>query len=79
MWSNGADHQEMRKFTTRTLKTFGFGEPKTAEGFLQEELTDCLRLLDEKREKQNNELHIHQTFKISTFNVLWRVMAGSRF
>src|SRR5437879_1674512 len=79
MWNYGKPNQEMRKFSVKTLKTFGFGEVKAAEGFLQDELNDFVKMWDEKREKQNNELYMFRSFKISTFNILWRVMAGQRF
>jgi len=79
MWSDGEPHKEMRKFSVRTLKTFGFGELKQAEVFLQEELSDFVKMIDEKRAEGNDEVYFHHTFKIPTFNVLWRVMAGYRF
>lgn len=79
MWSDGEPHKEMRKFSVRTLKTFGFGELKSAEVLLQEELSDFVKTIDEQRMENKNEVRMHHAFKISTFNILWRVMAGYRF
>lgn len=72
--------KETRKFTIKTLKDFGFGELKSSEAFLQEELADFIEKIDSDRAKSpNNEVRIHEYFKIPVMNILWRVMSGYRF
>lgn len=79
MWSSGEPWKEMRRFTTRTLKNAGFGELKSADAMLIEELECFIQSLDEDRLKNDNVIYMRQYFKIPTFNILWRVMSGYRF
>jgi hypothetical protein len=69
MWSSGDPWKEMRRFTSRTLKNFGFGELKAAEIFLDEELDHFMETLDQDRLANGNEIFMRQYFKIPTFNV----------
>ena len=79
MWGSGESHKEMRNFTIRTLRTFGFGELKTAEEFLQNELREMSKSLDKKIVEQEEDIiYFHNFFKVPTFNFVWRIMAGSR-
>jgi len=81
MWSDGEVHHEMRKFTSRTLRTFGFGELKATQELLQTEIGNLFKQIDEERSRSSlvDEVSMHHKFKIPTFNILWKVMAGERF
>jgi len=80
MWGDSEPHRLMRKFTFRTFRTIGFGELKQAEVFLEEELQAFIRLMEERLKRSTgNELYMQHTFKIPTFNIIWRVMSGERF
>jgi hypothetical protein len=79
MWGSGEPNKEMRNFSIRTLKTFGFGELKVTEGFLQEELEEMTEVLNGKLGDEGMGIvHFEHYFKIPTFNIIWIVMGGSR-
>jgi len=72
--------KEMRRFTIRTLRDFGFGKQKSMESTLVEEVTELTERLDKKLEGRENEpVCMRQFFTISILNILWSMIAGFRF
>ena len=71
--------KEMRRFSIRTLRDFGFGKQKSMEGTIQEELQELTESLLKKIESGEGVIKMKQFFTISVLNILWSMMAGVRF
>lgn len=77
--------KEMRRFSLRTLRDFGFGKQKSMNDTIQQELADLIAGLDHKISSSNNPnnkgyvLEMKQFFTISILNILWNMIAGFRF
>lgn len=70
----------MRRFTIRTLRDFGFGKQKGQDAVMEEELDELMQRLDEKLTGENGaEISLNQFFTVSVLNILWSMMAGTRF
>ncbi|ODM90561.1 Methyl farnesoate epoxidase [Orchesella cincta] len=70
---------EMRKFTVRTLREFGFGKIYTMHSVI---ITEVNLLADEFRKKiksDNGVVKFRNTFSLSVLNVLWCMVAGIRY
>ncbi|GLH01594.1 Methyl farnesoate epoxidase [Gryllus bimaculatus] len=72
IFADGEEWQEQRRFAVHQLKDFGLGK-SSMEGIIMEEVTE---LLEEIKDKT---LQVSGLFNISTVNVLWGIIAGTRY
>ncbi|CAG7719784.1 unnamed protein product [Allacma fusca] len=68
-----------RRFTMRNLRDFGFGKKHFQQKFLDTEMHDLSRLLDQAIEQNNGVIEPHTLFRIPSVNIAWASAAGSRF
>jgi len=79
MFGGQQSWRENRRFVVRHLREFGFGAKSKMEINFNEEMQYFLKTLDKTRENNNNEICIHQLFKLSSLNILWSTLVGERF
>ena len=74
--SEGPHGKEKRRFTMKHLKDLGSGRSSMEEiiGIEFDEIAKKLRLSGGKE-----DISIHLLFNVTVINVLWRIIAGSRF
>lgn len=78
--SNGEGWKEMRKFVHKTLTRHGFGRTRALEMIHEIEILNFFDHLDKLRmTSQGQIIEMQGLFNVSTFNILWRMVAGSRF
>jgi len=77
--NGGEVWKEMRRFSIRTLRDFGFGKQRSMEETLQDELDDLTKSLSAQLASGNNVVNMKQYFTISVLNILWNMIAGYRF
>lgn len=78
--SNGDGWKEMRKFVHKTLTRYGFGRTRALEMIHEIEILNFFDHLDKIRDKSAGQVvQMQGIFNVSTFNILWRMMAGSKF
>lgn len=68
----------MRRFTTRTLRDFGFGKNKSMESVIDEEISLLFTKMDHAA-NSGEALPMRQFFTVSILNILWSMVAGVRF
>ena len=71
----------MRRFSVRTLRDFGFGKQKSMEMTIQEELNYLTQSLNDRLTADGGKsiVDMKQYFTISVLNILWNMIAGTRF
>jgi hypothetical protein len=79
MFGFGPSYRENRRFVIRHLRDFGFGAKSKMEVDFREELQYFIQGLDKVRERDGDNVCIHQIFKLSALNMLWRTLCGGRF
>ncbi|ODM98812.1 Methyl farnesoate epoxidase, partial [Orchesella cincta] len=79
IWGNGHSWKLIRRFSIKTLRDFGFGKQKGQDAVMEEELEELMKRLDEKIELEGSEVCMSQFFTVSVLNILWSMMAGTRF
>lgn len=84
--ANGEGWKEIRRFTARTLRKFGFGKGNAMEAAITVELDEVLgifkRKVDDGRYKGivgKGIVDMHLIFNVSILNIIWTMMAGTRF
>lgn len=77
--SNGESWKEMRRFVHKVLTRCGFGRTRALEMIHEIEILNFFDHLDKLRSERGDELEIQGLFNISSFNILWRIVAGTRF
>ncbi|CAL8124686.1 unnamed protein product [Orchesella dallaii] len=71
--------QEIRRFSLRTLRDFGYGKRNRMHIVIESELTDIVQEL-RTSVKENNGIHTFDCyFTLSILNVLWSMLAGTRY
>ncbi len=70
---------EMRKFTQRTLRDFGFGKRHTMQSAIEAETTALEKDFKKAIDTKNGIVRIRTTFVLSVLNVLWCMVAGQRY
>ncbi|CAL8124636.1 unnamed protein product [Orchesella dallaii] len=72
---------EMRKFTQRTLREFGFGKRHTMQSAIEAEVQQLLQEFQERIESSDRKgvVSIRTIFVLSVLNVLWCMVAGKRY
>ena len=76
---DGEIWKQSRKFVTKSLRDFGFGQLKNLEICLEEESIEVLKHFENLRQSNPTDLCLSTLFNLPTLNILWRVMSGSRF
>ncbi|XP_021955195.1 methyl farnesoate epoxidase [Folsomia candida] len=79
LWSRGDTNKELRRFSLRTLRDFGFGKQKSQDAVMEEELRELMSRLNSKLESEGNTVCMQQFFNISVLNIIWSMVAGVRF
>lgn len=67
---------EMRKFSQRTLRDFGFGKRHSMQSVIEAEIVDLVAEFKAETAKSDGVLKIRTTFMLSVLNVLWCMIAG---
>ncbi|XP_021950528.2 methyl farnesoate epoxidase [Folsomia candida] len=80
IWSNGESWRDLRKYTVKNLREFGFGKVKSMQVMIQEEVGDMMDFLkDTSRENRGiMEMNPHD-YAGSVVNILWSMVAGYKF
>ncbi len=73
-FSNGEEWHEIRRFTLRHLRDFGFGK-NNLEGSIQEEVERAMDLL---REDVGKEVSLNLRLNVFIVNALWNILTGER-
>jgi methyl farnesoate epoxidase/farnesoate epoxidase len=79
LWGRDEAHKEMRRFSIRTLRDFGFGKQTSQEAVIEDEVMELFSRLNSRLESEGNIICMQQFFNISVLNILWSMMAGVRF
>jgi methyl farnesoate epoxidase/farnesoate epoxidase len=70
---------EMRKFSQRTLRDFGFGKRYSMQSVIELEICDIVQEIKEEIKKTDGVLRVRTNFLLSVLNVLWCMIAGQRY
>ena len=76
-YAEGQPWSSHRRFALKTLKDFGFGR-NSLDDAIHEEANDLIADLIETNEA-DGEVRIQATFNVAVINVLWRLVASTRF
>lgn len=80
LFGNGETWKNIRRFSIRTLRDFGFGKQKGQDAVMEEELDELIRRLDDKiANERDSSICMSQLFSVSVLNIIWSMMAGTRF
>lgn len=72
MFSNGDEWKEVRRFSMRHLRDFGFGK-SSMEGLIHDEVDKCLELV---RREVGTETCLKFKLNIPILNALWKIISG---
>nr|QST15081.1 CYP370C12 protein [Diaphanosoma celebensis] len=75
LFSDGHNWQEMRRFTLRNLRDFGFGK-SSLQGLVQSEIAELLSHLEENA---GRPIQLSNRFNVAVVNALWSITTGQRF
>ena len=78
MFGFGQSWSENRRFVIRHLREFGFGTKSKMETNSTDELQYFIETFDKNRDQNNNDICVHQIFKLSALNLLWRILCDTR-
>ena len=78
IFNSGSDWRELRRFTLRTLRDFGFGK-KGSEGIVLEECVSMNEAIDKMIAASNGVIDVDKLFNKAAMNVVWNVTAAERF
>jgi len=71
IWSHGESWKEARRYTTRTLRQFGFGKTKTMESFIHEEIQYFFSMLNKRLDEEGSIISMKNIFTFSVLNLTW--------
>jgi len=78
LFANGKQWQEHRRFTLRHLRDMGFGK-SSIENQMMDEIQELIQEIKSSIESDpNNVVDFKGMFNLSTLNVLWAMITGSR-
>jgi methyl farnesoate epoxidase/farnesoate epoxidase len=80
IWANGEAQKEVRKFTIKNLRDFGFGKSHSMEALIAEELVEFITKLSKTMVENDGKVEFNSRFLVlSSVNVLWSLLTGRRF
>jgi len=80
IFNNGKPYREIKHFTVKNLKDFGFGKKQNMETAVQDELTDFLHYFQHTTLKEGPlTIKMEHMFTLPVLNILWIMVAGLRF
>ncbi|CAL8127750.1 unnamed protein product [Orchesella dallaii] len=81
IWSWGPTWRNLRRFTVRNLRDFGFGKSSQMDSVINEELDKFLEHMRQQiRSAPNNTLYgVTDFFHLTFNNVLWRLVSGKSY
>ncbi|CAL8137894.1 unnamed protein product [Orchesella dallaii] len=79
-FANGESWKELRRFSIRTLRDFGFGKFNSQETIIEEELLRLMSRMDSLiTESKDSVVYMKKFFSVSALNIIWSLIAGYRF
>lgn len=79
IWNHGDSWQELKRYTLRTLKDFGFGKKNSMSSIMHEEVNEFLSVVETKLTKEGHWTLDQHTLGCCAINVMWSLVAGFRF
>lgn len=80
IFNNGRPYREIKHFTVKNLKDFGFGKKQNMEQAVEDELLDFLHYFEDTILKDTSSpIRMKHMFTLSVLNILWIMVAGIRF
>jgi len=80
IFNNGRPYREIKHFTVKNLKDFGFGKKQNMETAVEDELLDFLHYFDDGiLHGKPNTIKMEHLFTLPVLNILWIMVAGTRF
>jgi hypothetical protein len=75
MNTEGAEWEELRRFTLRQLRDFGFGK-QTMETYIMDELNELIQRLKDMKEEPVTK--IKEKFTFPVLGALWHIISGQK-
>lgn len=80
IWGNGGSWQNLRRFTMRNLREFGFGKSAVMDVVVHEEITKFMNHLKiQVNQAPNQTIFVQDLFSLTMLNVLWRLVSGKPY
>lgn len=80
IFASGKVWKDLRRFTLRNLRDFGFSKSNLMENAQQEELQHFRKYLNEKlKNSKNGVMSVHGFFNMPVLNVVWSMIMSERF
>jgi hypothetical protein len=79
MFAAGEVWRENRKFVLTKFKDSGFNERRKMEEHLSDELIHFFNHFENLRLNNGNIIPMYRAFKLTSLNMLWRTLCGTRF
>jgi len=78
LFNFGPDYKELRRYTLRTLRDFGFGK-KGSESIVLDECESMKIAIIEMMKKNDGIINVDKLFNKAALNVVWSVTADERY
>ncbi|CAL8129066.1 unnamed protein product [Orchesella dallaii] len=80
IFNNGKPYREIKHFTVKNLKDFGFGKKQNMETAVEDELVDFLHYFQQTTLNDGpRTIKMEHMFTLPVLNILWIMVAGLRF
>jgi len=79
IFNNEKPYRDIKLFTVKTLKDFGFGKKVSMESAVEGESIDFLDYFQQKVEEEHGVIYMKNMFTLPVLNILWDMVAGLRF
>lgn len=74
----GDGWREMRRFSTRTLRDFGFGKQSTMQGLMEDEANQLLEKMEQIENSPEKIVNFKHLFTMPVLNILWGMISSVR-
>lgn len=78
IFSVGDGWREMRRFSTRTLRDFGFGKQNAMQTLMEDEANHLLSKMEEVANSPGKIINFKHLFTMSVLNILWGMISSVR-